>query len=203
MHSPLRAFRPATQAGLSFALHKGRARRCVWPCAVTLLITLNAYPADNDPAMAECRSIEDRIERLACYDALTEEAEGSIAPPDTHADPDRAMPVQEDVPHEASDGSPDPLKRPQRKRSKEAKKQAREERQDDEKIVSRVRAVRKLHRGNYRLTLENGQIWQESQYNPRTGYEIGDEVEITPSFISGYKIYSTSTKRTVKAQRIE
>ena len=66
-----------------------------------------------------------------------------------------------------------------------------------------IERVIKLSRGNYRLVLEGGQVWEEIEHDPRTQYSIGDSVVIKRGVLGTYNIVSKRTSRKNKVKRIK
>ena len=66
-----------------------------------------------------------------------------------------------------------------------------------------IERVIKLSRGNYRLVFENGQVWEEVEYDPRTRYKVGDAVIVKRGVLGTYNIISERTSRKNKVRRIK
>ena len=74
---------------------------------------------------------------------------------------------------------------------------------DQGSIASTITELRRAPRGQYYITLENGQIWREIEAKRRSrfGYEVGDGISITRSRVGAYRIrvdesgYSNTVKR--------
>lgn len=72
-----------------------------------------------------------------------------------------------------------------------------------ERIVSAIVRIRKLSRGNYLLTLDNGQRWREIEYDRYTRYAVGDRVEIRRGRLGTYDLISQATGHRNKVRRVE
>ena len=72
-----------------------------------------------------------------------------------------------------------------------------------ERIVSAIVRIRKLSRGNYLLTLDNGQRWREIEYDKYTRYAVGDRVEIRRGRLGTYDLISQATGHRNKVRRVE
>ena len=64
-------------------------------------------------------------------------------------------------------------------------------------------AVRKLSRGQYVLTLSNGQVWREIEARRQSRYSVGDEIIIRRAFGGSYNLKSNATGYRNKARRVE
>lgn len=127
--------------------------------------------------VADCIRLEAPEARLACFESRVSEALGSDAAPQEEA----AQPA----PHEET---PAPARRevtppetatpePVRERASAAaeRRSARAERAEAQEIVSRVRTLRETVPNAYLITLENGQVWRQTQpkwYPLRPGLEV-------------------------------
>ena len=67
----------------------------------------------------------------------------------------------------------------------------------------KIERVIKLSRGNFRLVFENGQVWEEIEYDPRTRYKVGDTVIVKRGVLGTYNIISERTSRKNKARRVK
>jgi len=67
----------------------------------------------------------------------------------------------------------------------------------------KIERVIKLSRGNYRLVFENGQVWEEIEYDPRTRYKAGDTVIVKRGVLGTYNIISERTSRKNKVRRVK
>ena len=67
----------------------------------------------------------------------------------------------------------------------------------------KIERVIKLSRGNYRLVFENGQVWEEIEYDPRTRYKVGDTVIVKRGVLGTYNIISERSSRKNKVRRVK
>ena len=67
----------------------------------------------------------------------------------------------------------------------------------------KIERVIKLSRGNYRLVFENGQVWEEIEYDPRTRYKVGDTVIVKRGVLGTYNIISEHSSRKNKVRRVK
>jgi hypothetical protein len=70
-------------------------------------------------------------------------------------------------------------------------------------LTSRVRRAMALAEGRYRLSLENGQVWQTIEADWATEFKTGDTVTISRLVLGGYDIASGPHGRGVRAKRTQ
>jgi hypothetical protein len=143
-----------------------------------LLILVAAFVAR--PALAD-ESIEDKLRacanetddaaRLACFDKATKPAK----PP---------APV-------AAEAAPTPAVDPVADFGNDAKK-------EDEitEISATVVEVRKRTRGQYVVTLDNGQVWTEKDAEPYLRIKVGDTIRIKRVAMGGYRLVGRGNRAT-------
>ena len=168
--------------------------------------------ANGDVAqdVLQCESIEDNLDRLTCYDRITSESkrvETVVQPEPTEtavkpkpadtaeAAPKRAESVVESKPAESV---VEPTRDSFGYEQLGVSKQRRVER-----ITATIARVEKLSRGNHQLTLDDGQVWREIEYDVKTKYDVGDEVVIKRALFGGYNLVSGATGHSNKVHRIK
>ena len=67
----------------------------------------------------------------------------------------------------------------------------------------KIERVIKLSRGNYRLVFEDGQVWEEIEYDPRTRYKVGDTVTVKRGVLGTYNIISERSSLKNKVRRVK
>ena len=160
-----------------------------------MALTAAALPSAADAAA--CAEIEDDAARLACYDQLAEppkapEPEAVAARPATNATEAVADGAAD---AEAAKESPGVFRR-----LFGAEKMRREQ---PLAIKAEIVRVAKLARGNYQLTLADGQVWRENEYERRTSYREGDIVVISRGAIGSYNLRNERTGHSNKVRRIQ
>lgn len=164
--------------------------------------------------MIECHSIEDSRERVDCYDGIAEAAAAS-----TMHKPRDSTPRREETdrrieePAAAADSSAaapvsgEALSRHGQKNAAVGTFGADKLRHDKDerldRIVAEITRVRRLSRGNFLLTLDNGQTWREIEYDKYTRYAVGDSVEISRGRLGTYDLVSQATGHRNKVRRVE
>ena len=70
-------------------------------------------------------------------------------------------------------------------------------------VVATVRSVLPLAQGLYRLSLDNGQVWQTSERDWALQFQSSDSVTISRMPLGGYQISMAGSGRSVGAKRIQ
>jgi hypothetical protein len=185
--------------------NKNRESRA-WMSILAVMAIAIAVPAQSQDlakALKGCASIVENDARLTCFDAVAalmadgQGAEDVVVPPAVAAAPAvvAAVPV---VVAAAPAAGPVPL-------TDAVGKERIEPQADDEreKYSSRVVACQKsAQSGQYYFTLENGQVWKQSNYQ-RLGFRDCDfAIEISKGSL-GYKMYIPSKDRSVRVARVK
>jgi hypothetical protein len=182
--------------------------------------------------IVRCESMQDSLERLTCYDEVARRIEPAAAPgvpvPQSSeaylpVPPRSPIGTDEILTAESSGGGamavdPDAESAPVQSLQDHVSQQTTEqvpspaafggEKLGPEKenrparIAAVISDVKRLSRGNHQLTLENGQVWRELEYDVKVRYEPGDEVIIKRALFGSYTLTSTATGQSNKVQRI-
>ena len=70
-------------------------------------------------------------------------------------------------------------------------------------ITATVRSVRPLAQGLYRLSLDNGQVWETREADWAIVFKSNDAVTISRLVLGGYQISAAGSTRSIGARRIE
>ena len=178
--------------------------------AIIALVSLApAFAAEQDPAVAQCRQIDDALERLACYDRATT--------PDTPVAVEQRQ-MQEETVSKASKSAEQPspkaadaaetaeeTARPGRlrrwfRRDGDDRTRAKDERSGA--ITAEIVRVEELMLGNYQITLDNGEVWRENEYEPYASYVVGDRVTIKPGPMGAHALRNERTRQRVRVRRV-
>jgi len=141
--------------------------------------------------LEKCVDIPDKLARLACFDAFAVSVIGPRDASPTHAasEPDQAT-VSVDV---EQFGKPKPKPKPDPETTR------------IEGISARVKTFTRLSLSNrIRITLDNGQIWQETDGAPFRGtVRPGTEVTIVKGGLGGYRIKVPERSSPILVRRIK
>lgn len=140
-----------------------------------LVVASGACRAENAAAARSCVGIADKEARLACFDA-------AYAPQTSRA------PAAADTARFGDDGQLPPEKAVQAN--------------VPNRLNALVAAVSQHADGLYRLTLDNGQVWDTRQANRAVDFKRGDTVTIQRS-LGGYQVSQAGSGRSVGAKRIQ
>lgn len=160
----------------------------------TALLVLAAGPvlaADNSlDAARRCAQMQDSLQRLVCYDRI-------FAVPATPAPAPAVLPAPPAVAAAAPDAGS--FGGEQLKRSVE------ERRSDQGKESQRatVAALREVRPGVWRITLDNDQIWQQTESDRQFFIESGDAVVIERGLLGSYHLEQEGGSRRVRVSRIK
>ena len=165
-----------------------------WVLATAVIVSLIAAPAqsqDLGKAITSCSSITEDDARLTCFDALASMmgdapvAEAMDAPTAAAAAVvvvATAAPLTDDIGKERVEPK-DP--------------------EDQPRYASHVTACKEsIQSGQYYFTLDNGQVWKQSNYR-RLGFKNCDfDIEISKGTF-GYQMYIPSKDRSVRVARVK
>ncbi len=155
-----------------------------------IIVAAPAQSQDLGKALAGCASIAENEARLTCFDALAallgdvQDAEGVVAPAAVVAATPAAGPV--------------PL-------TDEVGKERIEPKHADEreKYASRVKSCQEsIQSGQTYFTLENGQVWKQSNYRRLNFRNCEFDIEISKGTL-GYNMYIPSKDRSVRVARVK
>ena len=188
----------------------------LWLAAAGLLASGAGYSADAQvEAGRQCAQVRDSLQRLVCYDRIFQ-AGDSAAPT---AAPRAATPVPAPTPVPV----PAPARPPvvasapviapavaapslgdevvQRKGKEKDKEKAAE----PASLEATITALKETRPNVVRLTLDNGQVWQQMDMSSVFQVTLGDTVRVEKGTMGGYRLARTSRGRSgwVRVTRIQ
>lgn len=189
------------------------------PGLATLLLTVSLAPVatdiqdQRDAQLARCASIPDDVARLACFDAYTGRAASkNAANAETAPNPVAGISADAaEIPIEARstevERAPDQAQAESataRSGNAESSAAAAGEQEADIQ-VARIEAFVRLKRSNrIRITLDNGQVWQENDGAPfRGNIEPGTEITITRGRFGGYRMTVPMRSAAIFVRRVK
>jgi hypothetical protein len=151
-----------------------------------------------------CTSIADKMARLACYDA----ALGANTAPVPHSATSDASPG---APKAAPVGSPPAVagsppadaKTPADAFGDTGNLKGSQKPVLPKRLTAMVVNAAPVGQGLYRLTLDNGQIWQTTQADWAVDFDSRSSVTISRMLLGNYLISRTGQARTVSVKRIQ
>ncbi len=174
-----------------------------WLAALTVFAALVAVPAqsqDLGKALETCASIAEDNARLTCFDALAalvvdgQDTEQPVAPTAAPA----VVAVAPAVVAATPKAGPVPL-------TDEVGKERIEPQQaeDREKYASRVKSCQEsVQSGQTYFTLENGQVWKQSNYQRLSFRNCDFDIEISKGTF-GYAMYIPIKDRSIRVARVK
>ena len=184
----------------------------IWPaCAVVALGGL-AGNSCFAQAATDCSSVADDKSRLKCYDdqahqnhkapaapAPTASAPASApAPGAAHAQPKPPAAAASTKPATAAgDFGLDPGA-VRKKRAAENPELP----QESDKVAARVKSVTTKAHGEYRITMDDGQVWDETQQSGKFAPDVGETVTLRRALLGSYFL-DRKAGATLRVRRVE
>jgi hypothetical protein len=184
--------------------------------AGVVLAWLPAVMFAADPqldAARQCTQLKDSLQRLVCYDkALMEAAPAastmSVAPaPAVRAAPAPApAPAASPAPAVVAAAPAAPAAAPAL--GDESLKRSQKQRKESDgptSLEAKVTAAREVRQATYRVTLDNGQVWQQMDMSTLFQVGVGDVVRIEKGALGGFRMARVSNGRSgwVRVNRVE
>lgn len=171
---------------------------------VLLAAALVAQPALADETIEDrlrvCANETDDAARLACFDKAAKAkappaavaAEAAPTPPEPKAAPQpTAAPERKAAPQPTAAPKPTEAPDPLAEFGKEA------DREDElREISAKVVEISKRTRGQYVVTLDNGQVWTEKDAEPYLRIKVGDTIRIKRIKMGGYRLVGRGNRAT-------
>jgi hypothetical protein len=155
-------------------------RRSTVAIGLAFPLVLSAANAQSLRAAEACARIADSITRLACYDTAFGVAKPANSPPPT---------VDSTVSSKFGDN-------PQMHHEVNSKADL------PKSLLARVQQATSLPSRLYRLTLDNGQVWQTTEADWAIEFKVSDQVRISRLPLGGYQIFPPGGSRSVGARRV-
>lgn len=73
----------------------------------------------------------------------------------------------------------------------------------DTAITATITAVSELSRGNFQISLDNGQVWRENRPDRSSSYKVGDRITISEGSLGSHRLKSHRTGLINKVHKIE
>jgi hypothetical protein len=160
----------------------------VWLAAVSLLGSAAGFAADPQvEAGRQCAQLKDSLQRLVCYDRIF--LTGDPAASAAVSAPRVAVPAP--IPALGDEAV--------QRRSKEAKPA------EPADLEAKITALKETRPNVVRLTLDNGQTWQQMDMSSVFQVSVGDTVRIEKGTMGGYRLTRTSRGRSgwIRVTRVQ
>lgn len=163
--------------------------RTVLPAfGLALVFVLGCAHGQDLQAAQACARLDDDAARLSCYDA----AMGRVKAARGATKPQSAQP-------------PDPPNAvgsvPQAKFGDDGRLHTETQPRPPKNLSAQVREVMPLPAGLYRLTLDNGQVWDTTEADSALAFKANDAVTISRRVLGGYEIFLAGHNISVGATR--
>jgi hypothetical protein len=164
-------------------------------------------------AARQCTQLKDSLQRLVCYDkALMEPAPASSTAPVavTPTPAVRAAPPAAPAPAPGVASPPAVAAAPAAAPAlgDESLKRSQKQRKESDaptSLEAKVTAAREVRQATYRVTLDNGQVWQQMDMSTLFQVGVGDVVRIEKGALGGFRMARVSNGRSgwVRVSRVE
>ena len=174
-------------------------RPCLAACLCLLGVT---SAAAGDPK--SCASINDDAARLACYDAAVGRSPRPATAAPAAATSVPAKPVQRAAPVAAA-AAKDPVAdfglSESAKVARDPVKSA-EAAKAPQSVTAKVISVRFRKFGEFVVTLDNGQVWEQTEPMPSAIVKVGDEITVKKALFGSFTLV-TAGRIGTKVRRID
>ena len=153
---------------------------------LALLFALGCARGQDLQSAQACTSLTDDAARLSCYDAALRVAKSTAGPAGSPVSPPAATTGPLNVQGTFGDDG-----RLHTRRKPDVPKN----------LTAQVREVVPLANGLYRLTLDNGQIWDTTEADSAVAFNANDAVSISRGLFNSYRISLTGRTPNVSAAR--
>lgn len=173
--------------------------KMIWSGVLLLGSAATMAAEDTLEQARRCASQADSLQRLVCYDRLfgagaaapaavppvaAPSAARSATPPTVATTPPAAAPS-------AAQSSPPPVAAPAQDFGADQLRRTPSETAKDETprtLTATVSALRETRTSVFRITLDNGQVWQQMDMDSLFHLQTGDVVEISRGKLGGYRM---------------
>jgi len=182
----------------------------LWLAAAGLVVSASGFGADAQvEGGRQCAQIKDSLQRLVCYDRIFQA--GDSATPAPSAASRAAAPAPVPAPRAAVAApavaaapvaTPTPALGDEsvQRREKEKSRPA-----EPASLEATITALKETRPQVVRLTLDNGQVWQQMDMSSMFQVNVGDTVRIEKGTMGGYRLARTSRGRSgwVRVTRVQ
>lgn len=172
-------------------------RQGIFHATLTVALLASGAAAAQIENFKSCASISDGKKRLDCYDAALAAADSEAAA--RLAEQRRAAEI-------AAAKAAEEAKARQEQARLAAFGSSGASKADGEEAVSEISAsIAQLGEGvsGYVVTLDNGQVWRQTESRTLPPVRVGDMVTIRKGMIGGYRMTFERQKRTVPVKRVD
>ncbi len=163
----------------------------LWWLASGIILSAQATATDLNQALQQCLAIEAQSSRLQCYDQLAQRAKSAPA-----------LPVVKEVSGQASAPatSPAPAEAANPTAAFGLEQRAPENQLDNLQLT--VKSVRKTVKGRLEITMENGQIWRQSD-DSSLDVKSGDLCRVERAFMGSFLLSNGRSNLKIRVRRVD
>jgi tRNA-dihydrouridine synthase len=164
------------------------------PLPILVALLASSVATAQTPAdIARCTAIDSNAERLACYDKLFVRSADQLQEQTKAATTVAAA----DAAAASASAGLDDFGLDGRKPAEQATTP-----KGPDEMQARIAKLDTQPRGEYVLTLANGQVWQQQEYDWHLAFKVGDEVIIKRGVLKSYRLQQKGNNRTTPVTRI-
>jgi hypothetical protein len=184
----------------------------LWLAVAGLVASVPGFAADAQvEGGRQCAQLKDSLQRLVCYDRIFQAGDASVpapsAAPRTAAPPPApvpapaprivaAAPAVAAAPVAAPALGDESVQRKEKEKNKPA---------EPTSLEATITALKETRPQVVRLTLDNGQVWQQMDMSTVFQVSVGDSIRIEKGAMGGYRAARTSGSRSswVRVTRVQ
>jgi hypothetical protein len=158
----------------------------LWLAVAGLMAGAPGLAADAQvEAGRQCALVKDSLQRLVCYDRVFQVSTASVPPPAPRLAEPAAAPAIAVAPGAAAALGDEVVQRKERTGKPE----------EPASLEANITALKETRQDVVRMTLDNGQIWQQMDMSSVFQVTVGDTVRIEKGKMGGYRLVRVSRGR--------
>jgi hypothetical protein len=182
----------------------------LWLATAGLVASASGFAADPQvEGGRQCAQLKDSLQRLVCYDRIFQAGDSSVPAPSAAPRTAAPAPVPAPAPRivaAAPAVAAAPVATPAlgdesvQRKEKEKNKPA-----EPTSLEARITALKETRPQVVRLTLDNGQVWQQMDMSTVFQVSVGDSIRIEKGAMGGYRAARTNGSRSswVRVTRVQ
>ena len=164
------------------------------PVVLLALATLPVVATEMPAAFLACKELHDSGKRLRCYDLAVADMSGNgSGAPESPSVPRSAPPTAElarDLPA-GTNATVDTFGLSSRH---ESSRFVRDESEQLDTVTAQIVRIEEMPRGERRVLLDNGQVWEETSRNRKLLLDTGDKISIRKAAFGSFKLIGPGGK---------
>ena len=183
-----------------------KPRRIFSGICLAVVCSIPSHLAFSNESAASCAGIADNMERLACYDSLFRKVPATQPSPPATAKAQTPTHATDAAPPEhAANVAPSEHATNVAPRESEFGGEFKNQHSNNgpKRLNAVVTGVTPLGRGLYRLTLDNGQVWDTTQADWALAFHASNTVTISRMMLGNYLVSRTGEGHSVAVKRVQ